>query len=117
ADLIVPPPAEGSAAIAERVAAARKIQTGRYQSLGLPYRTNAECSAGDIEEIGRPDNGGMQLLRDFAEAVRLSARGYHRVLKVGRTLADLDGAERVGRIHIAEALNYRAITDRLPAAA
>ncbi len=116
-DLIVPPPAEGSAAIAERVALARNLQTERYSALGLPYRTNAECSAGEIEEIGRPDEGGMQLLRDFAEAVRLSARGYHRVLKVGRTLADLDGADRVGRIHIAEALNYRAITDRLPVAA
>jgi magnesium chelatase family protein len=49
--------------------------------------------------------------------MRLSARGFHRVLKVGRTLADLDGEERVRRIHVAEALSYRAHTDRRPAAA
>ena len=52
-----------------------------------------------------------------AEALRLSARGYHRVLKVARTLADLDGADTVGRIHLAEALSYRAVGDRLAAAA
>jgi magnesium chelatase family protein len=49
------------------------------------------------------------LLRDAAEALRLSARGYHRVLKVARTLADLDGEARVGRIHLAEALGYRMV--------
>ena len=53
----------------------------------------------------------MSLLRDAADAMRLSARGYHRVLRVARTLADLDGADNVGRVHLAEALSYRALAD------
>jgi magnesium chelatase family protein len=57
------------------------------------------------------------LLRDAADAMRLTARGYHRVLKVARTIADLDGAETVGRPHLAEALAYRALHDRMAAAA
>jgi magnesium chelatase family protein len=59
----------------------------------------------------------MALLKSAAEAMNLSARGYHRVLKVARTLADLDGADAVGRIHLAEALSYRATGERLAAAA
>ena len=59
----------------------------------------------------------MALLRTAAEAMKLSARGYHRVLKVARTLADLDGADGVGRIHLAEALSYRLVGERLAAAA
>jgi magnesium chelatase family protein len=59
----------------------------------------------------------MRLLEDAAQAMRLSARGYHRVLKLARTLADLDGAETVARIHIAEALSYRAMPLELAAAA
>ena len=111
-DLILPAPGEKSETVAARVARARQIQQARYDALGLTWRTNAECSARDIEELARPDRGGLQLLRDFAEAARLSARGYHRVLKVARTLADLDGSEGVGRIQIAEALSYRALSDR-----
>ena len=57
-----------------------------------------------LEEVAKPDNAGLALLREAADAMRLSARGYHRVLRVARTLADLDGAEKVGRIHLAEAL-------------
>jgi magnesium chelatase family protein len=56
-------------------------------------------------------------LRDAADAMRLSARGYHRVLRVARTLADLDGAEKVGRVHFAEALSYRALVDEVRRAA
>jgi magnesium chelatase family protein len=56
-------------------------------------------------------------LREAAEAMRLSARGYHRVLKVARTIADLDGAEAIGRPHLAEALAYRALHDRFQVAA
>ncbi len=67
--------------------------------------------------MARPDAGGLKLLRDAADAMRLSARGYHRVLRVARTLADLDGAETVGRIHLAEALSYRALTDEVRRAA
>jgi magnesium chelatase family protein len=57
-----------------------------------------------LEDVARPDPGGLSLLREAADAMRLSARGYHRVLRVARTLADLDGAEKVGRVHVAEAL-------------
>jgi magnesium chelatase family protein len=64
-----------------------------------------------------PDASGLSLLRDAADAMRLSARGYHRVLRVARTLADLDGAENVGRVHLAEALSYRTLTDEMRRAA
>jgi magnesium chelatase family protein len=57
------------------------------------------------------------LIRDVAETMRLSARGYHRVLKVARSLADLDGADKVGRVHLAEALSYRALADEARRAA
>ena len=60
---------------------------------------------------------GLALLRDAADAMRLSARGYHRVLRVARTLADLDGADKVGRVHLAEALSYRALADEVRRAA
>ena len=70
-----------------------------------------------LEEVATPDSAGPALLRDAAEAMRLSARGYHRVLRVARTLADLDGAEKVGRIHLAEALSYRALADEVQRAA
>ena len=68
-------------------------------------------------DVAKPDTGGLSLLRDAADAMRLSARGYHRVLRVARTLADLDGADKVGRIHLAEALSYRALADEVRRAA
>src|SRR5262249_38360210 len=118
ADLIVPPPAEGSREVAARVAAAREIQTERYATLGLEgVRTNAQAQGPVLEEIAKPDGAGLKLLREAADAMRLSARGYHRVLRVARTLADLDGAEHVGRMHLAEALSYRALIDEVRRAA
>jgi len=118
ADLILPPPNEGSAEVAARVAAARAVQERRYTALGLTgVRTNAQAQGPVLEEVARPDGAGLTLLREAADAMRLSARGYHRVLKVARTLADLDGAERVGRVHLAEALSYRALADEIRRAA
>jgi magnesium chelatase family protein len=118
ADLILPPPTEGSREVAARVAKARAIQAERYAALGRPnVRTNAEASGAMLEEVGRPDGSGLALLRDAADAMRLSARGYHRVLKVARTLADLDGAGTVSRVHLAEALSYRALADEIRRAA
>jgi magnesium chelatase family protein len=118
ADLIAPAPAEPSAAVAARVAAARDIQAARFRELGIGgVTTNAQCAPSLIEEVAAPDADAVSLLRSVAEAMRLSARGYHRVLKVARTLADLDGVDTVRRIHLAEALSYRALGDRLAAAA
>jgi magnesium chelatase family protein len=118
ADLILPPPADGSAEVAARVAAARDIQLARYADAGLPHvRTNAEAPASVLEDVAKPDAQGAKLLRDAAETMRLSARGYHRVLRVARTLADLDGAETVRRVHLAEALSYRAVADETRRAA
>jgi magnesium chelatase family protein len=118
ADLILPPPAEGSREVAARVARARDVQAERYAALGLPQvRCNAQAQGPALEDVARPDASGMALLRDAADAMRLSARGYHRVLRVARTLADLDGAERIGRVHLAEALSYRALADEVRRAA
>src|SRR4051812_4999385 len=118
ADLILPPPAEGSAEVAARVAAARDIQSARYAAAGLTgIRTNAEAPAAVLETVAQPDGNGLKLLRDAAETMRLSARGYHRVLRVARTLADLDGTEKIGRLHLAEALSYRALAEDLRSAA
>src|SRR5664279_4843963 len=123
ADLILPPPSEGSREVAARVARARvararDIQVERYAALGLEnVRTNAQARGPVLEDIARADGTGLALLRDAAESMRLSARGYHRVLRVARTLADLDGAEKVGRVHLAEALSYRALADEVRRAA
>ncbi|WP_129793855.1 YifB family Mg chelatase-like AAA ATPase [Sphingosinicella sp. CPCC 101087] len=105
ADLALPPPAEGSAEVAGRVAAARAIQTERYD--GHAARTNAEADGELLDAVATPDDPGRQLLAQAAEAMRLSARGYHRVMRVARTIADLSGSEGVGRVHVAEALSYR----------
>jgi magnesium chelatase family protein len=115
-DLVLPPPAEGSAEVARRVAKARERQRDRYVSLGLEaIFLNAAAPANIIEEVARPDAQGQALIRDAAERLRLTARGFHRVLKVARTIADLDGARDVGRIHLAEALSYRAMHERIAA--
>ena len=118
ADLILPPPAEGSREVAERVAMARERQAARYAAIGLPQiRTNAAVSGAVLEDVAKPEASGLSLLREAADAMRLTARGYHRVLRVARTLADLDGADRIGRVHLAEALSYRALADEIRRAA
>jgi magnesium chelatase family protein len=108
-DLALPPPAESSADIAARVHAARVRQTRRYAKLpeDRRIRTNAEADGALLDEIATPEEAGRTLLIRAAERLRLSARGYHRVLRVARTLADLDGAPIVARRHVAEALSYR----------
>ena len=108
ADLLLPPAAEGSAEVAARVAAARHVQVKRYAELGLPHVfTNAAAPGHVIEDMARPDTAGMVLLREASERLNLSARGFYRILKLARTIADLDGAATVGRPHLAEALSYR----------
>lgn len=123
-DLALPPPAEGTREVAARVASAREIQAERYRGMttGIsgaigkgegerPVRTNADADGRLLEEVAAPDEDGRRLLVEAAERMRLSARGYHRILRVARTLADLEACPNVARVHIAEALSYRA---RLP---
>ena len=110
ADLALPPPVEGSAEVAVRVAAARLIQTERLQGTGKS--TNAELDGDLLERHATPDEAGRKLLMQAAEAMRLSARGYTRMLRVARTIADLAGSQGVGRIHVAEALSYRRVVGR-----
>jgi magnesium chelatase family protein len=87
------------------------VQKARYADVetATPVRTNAEADGSLLESMAAPDEAGRKLLQEAAERMRLSARGYFRVLRVARTLADLDGAENVTRIHIAEAVTYRRI--------
>jgi magnesium chelatase family protein len=107
-DLTLPAPKERSADVALRVAKAREIQQQRFHALGHPeLRTNAEADGIVLETISALDAAGTVLIRDAADAMNLSARGYHRVLCVARTIADLDGREMISRLHLAEALSYR----------
>lgn len=118
ADLIRPRPAEPSSEVARRVAVARERQRERYAAAGADgVLVNARASTALIEKLAELDSGALQLLRDAAEKFQFSARGYHRVLKVARTLADLDGSDKLGRIHLAEAISYRIPSERLVAAA
>jgi magnesium chelatase family protein len=107
ADLALPPPREGSREVAARVASARERQATRYA--GKKLRSNAEVDGQLLDEVATPDADGRKLLADAAERFKLSARGYHRVLRVARTLADLEASVNVRRVHIAEALSYRRI--------
>ncbi|MEI8145787.1 MAG: YifB family Mg chelatase-like AAA ATPase [Alphaproteobacteria bacterium] len=117
ADLILPAPSEGSREVATRVAGARERQARRCTELGVASRLNAHVSPQVLETIAAPDRAGASLLADAAVAMKLSARGYHRVLKVARTIADLDGSAGLSRVHLAEALSYRGAGERIGQAA
>ena len=120
-DLALPPAREGSNEVAQRVAGARAAQrdrSGEWESGSAPGvreaapkgngpLVNAELDGERLEAVATPDTAGQSLLSEAAERLRLTARSYHRVLRVARTLADLDGADSVRRLHVAEALSYR----------
>ena len=107
-------PGESSATIRERVIAARKIQEERFSSLpslqggvgGRPH-CNAQMTERMIHQYAEPDESSLDLLRMAMERLKLSARAYSRILKVARTIADLEGSEKVQSHHIAEAIGYR----------
>ena len=105
-DLDLPSDGDTSATVASRVATAFQIQTDRYRD-HLDLRSNADLEGAQLIRVATPDTPGQALLNRAAELFRLSARGYHRVLRVGRTIADLAGVEQVAKTHIAEALSYR----------
>jgi magnesium chelatase family protein len=104
-DLSLPPSGEDSATVAARVAAARDVQSDRFKGRGV--RTNAEADGELLESVAAPEASGRALLEQAADAMKLSARGYHRVLRVARTIADLAQSQNVARVHIAEALSFR----------
>jgi magnesium chelatase family protein len=107
-DLSLPAPSEGSAEVRDRVARARELQAERFESGPEGRRLiNADMPPGAIDQFALPDAPGAALLADAAAKLSLTARGYTRVLKVARTIADLDGSDGVRRVHIAEALSYR----------
>jgi len=105
-DLNIETPSESSAAVAARVEAARQVQTARYAGL-QDIRVNADVDGEALNEVATPDADGMDLLNKVADKYHLSARGYHRILRVARTIADLDSSADVRRPHIAEAAGYR----------
>ncbi len=105
-DLDLPSSGDTSSAIAGRVAEARGRQAVRYQD-HPDMRVNADLEGAVLEEVAAPDTAGRELLARVATKFGLSARGYHRVLRVARTIADLDGSEDVRQPHIAEAVSYR----------
>ncbi|MFV0245288.1 MAG: YifB family Mg chelatase-like AAA ATPase [Qingshengfaniella sp.] len=109
-DLDLPASGETSAEVAQRVATARAVQAARFKDMG-DLRVNADAEGATLDQIARPDDAARAVLVRAAERFGLSARGYHRVLRVARTIADLAGAEGIGRAHVAEALAYRAPQD------
>jgi magnesium chelatase family protein len=105
AKLVDPCPAEGSAAIRVRVEAARRRALERFAGTGL--LCNADMRAGDVRRHCRLDESATVLMRTAMQQMQLSARAFHRVLKIARTIADLAGAEQIASAHLAEALQYR----------
>jgi magnesium chelatase family protein len=109
ADLSAPASGETSAEVAARVARARALQKARAAEFGstVSAATNATLPDAALERFATPDAEGASLLARAAQAMGFSARAYHRILRLARTLADLEGADAVRRRHVAEAVSYR----------
>jgi magnesium chelatase family protein len=111
ADLALPAPAEGTAEAAARVGAARDAQCARASET-IAVALNAALDGDELARVATPDEPGRALLSQACEQLRLTARGYVRVLRVARTVADLDGADGIRRRHVAEALSFRRMVAR-----
>jgi magnesium chelatase family protein len=98
---------EKSEKIKERVMRAREVQKNRFKKFGKNITTNSEMNVKDLGSLVKLDGKVRDLLDDSAERLALSARAYHRVLKIARTIADLENSENVGENHILEAIQYR----------
>ncbi|MBP5215606.1 MAG: YifB family Mg chelatase-like AAA ATPase [Alphaproteobacteria bacterium] len=101
---------ESSETIRQRVVAAREIQQQRFKSMGYPqFHTNSQLKGDVLEEVTKLDDETKKLLISFADKMKMSARAYHRTLKLARTIADLQNEKNVSKVHIAEALSYRYV--------
>ncbi|NNE53331.1 MAG: YifB family Mg chelatase-like AAA ATPase [Sulfitobacter sp.] len=108
-DLDLPPSGDGSAAVAQRVARAREVQAARFEGMET-MRVNADAEGDFLQQIAPMDEAARALLGKVAERFSLSARGYHRVIRVARTIADLEASEEVRKDHLAEAVSFRLAT-------
>jgi magnesium chelatase family protein len=107
-DLASTPKGESSQSIRQRVVAARQIQENRLNALGLAqFQTNARLNGQILEQVCLLDNEAQNLLVAFADKNKLSARAYHRTLRLARTIADLQNESKILKLHVAEALSYR----------
>ena len=100
---------ETSSSIRERVVAARKVQKNRYEKLNTPIHSNAQMGSYELQTFCQLDESSRTILKNAMNKLGLSARAYDRIIKVARTIADLDGAEEIQTQHIAEAIQYRSL--------
>lgn len=106
------PTGERSESVALRVREARAVQAERY-SLQDGVDLNADLTGDLLQSVAKPDASGQEFLNQAAEKMGLSGRGYHRILRVARTIADLAGQDAVGRAHVAEAVAFRIVGQAL----
>jgi magnesium chelatase family protein len=111
-EMLNTPEGEPSEVVRARVTEARTRQRKRFEQLGLNIRTNTELSGDALMQVATPDTKGKQLLEQATQQLKLSMRGYSRVLRVARTIADIEGLEGVSHTHIGEALAYRQLQYR-----
>ncbi len=109
-DLDLPPSGDTSDIVAARIAAARQKQAERFQELNVEALVNADAEGALLDQIAAPDPEGREMLIKAADKFHLTARGYHRILRVARTIADLEGSGDVRMPHIAEALGFRLVS-------